>query len=106
MNKASTLLLNTGAVFPIQSLSVRHRCSHGGATRGPRVLTEMLSVVTESASPAHWEMVRVLQEDPIGGNWVKGTQDAFLKNFLLNVNLQLRYNMKFNLQMCVRIKFF
>lgn len=52
MNKASTLLSNTGAVFPIQSLSVRHRCSHGGATRGPRVLTEILSVVTESASPA------------------------------------------------------
>lgn len=48
----------------------------------------------------------MLQEDPIGGNWVKGTQGAFLKNFLLNVNLQLRYNMKFNLQMCVRIKFF
>lgn len=56
--------------------------------------------------PPGWEMVRVLQEDPIGGNWVKGTQGAFLKNFLLNVNLQLRYNMKFNLQMCVRIKFF
>lgn len=76
-----------------------------GDTRAPSADGNALLSLNQRLPPG-WEMVPVLQEDPIGGNWVKGTQGAFLKNFLLNVNLQLRYNMKFNLQMCVRIKFF